>query len=214
MLFDVNTSALRENVVEKDVLGYAMERSPIFLNLCRSDTFKKQFTITLMDLANETFSMRNAEPVIEEWLALMTEPMEVHLRRFYGEENLYLFDREVADIRAFLEQRKPYAAQYLKEDFELEGVLAPVTLETTDASAGCITLNTVTPTFDGQGKWEGEYFTDCPITLSVAVGDGYRFAGWEIVTAQGKETVAETTLELEIPETGLRVKAVFEEEGT
>lgn len=211
MLFDVNTSALRENVVEKDVLGYAMERSPIFLNLSRSDAFKKQFTLTLMDLANETFSMRNAEPVIEDWLALMTEPMEVHLRRFYGEENLCLFDEEVADIRAFLEQRKPYAAQYLKEDFKLEGVLSPVALETTDVSAGCITLNTITPTFDEQGKWEGEYFTDYPITLSVTVGDGHRFAGWEIVTAQGKETIAETTVELEIPETGLWVKAVFEE---
>lgn len=209
MLFDVNTSALRENVVEKDVLGLCLERSPAFRSLCRSDAFKKQFTLTFMDLANETFSAENTEPVIEAWLALMTEPMEVHLRRFYGEESLYRFDEEVADIRAFLERRKPYAAQHLKEQFGLEGVPAPVEIEITDALAGRISLNTVTPTFDGQGKWRGEYFTDYPITLSATANEGYRFVGWEITGGQETDIITETSLELEIPETGLHIKAVF-----
>lgn len=210
MLFDVNTSALRENVVEKDVLAHTMERSPVFHNLCQSDAFKKQFTITLMDLANETFSERNTEPVIEKWLALMKEPTETHLRRFYGEESLHRFDEEVADIRAFLEHRKPYAVKYLKENFGLEGVSAPVEIETTNVLAGRIVLNTITPTFDGQGEWKGEYFTDYPVTLSVAVNEGYRFVGWEISKGQEKETSMETSLELEVPENGLRLRAVFE----
>lgn len=214
MLFDVNTSSLREKSVEEDVLRYAMERSPAFFNLCQSDAFKKQFTLTFMDLANETFSVENTEPMIKEWLALMREPMAVHLTRFYGRESLYRFDEEVEDIRAFLERRKPFAAQYLKENFELEGVLAPVEVEVTDGSAGCIVLNTITPTFDGQGKWTGEYFTDYPITLSATVNEGYRFAGWEVGTGQEKETIAEASLELEIPKTGLHLRAVFEEEGT
>ena len=34
-----------------------------------------------------------------------------------------------------------------------------------DMAAGQITLNTITPTFDEQGKWKGEYFTDYPITI-------------------------------------------------
>ena len=88
--------------MEKDVLALTMERSPAFRNLCQSDAFKEQFTVTLMDLANETFSVENTEPVIEEWLALMRAPMEVHLRRFYGEEGLYHFDEEVEDIRTFI----------------------------------------------------------------------------------------------------------------
>lgn len=41
-----------------------------------------------MDLANETFSERNTEPVIEDWLAVMRGSPEAHLRRFYGEESL------------------------------------------------------------------------------------------------------------------------------
>lgn len=214
MLFDVNSGSLREAVVEKDVLALTMERSPAFRNLCQSDAFKEQFTVTLMDLANETFSVENTEPVIEEWLALMRAPMEVHLRRFYGEEGLYHFDEEVEDIRTFIKSRRPYAAQHLKENFGLEGALASVEIETTDISAGEIILNTIAPTFDGQGKWKGEYFTDYPITLSVMVKEGYRFAGWEITAGQEKETISEASPQLEVPEGGLHIKAVFEKEGS
>lgn len=214
MLFDVNTSSLRERVVEEDVLKLAMTRSPAFYNVCQSDTFKKQFTLTFMDFANETFSVQNTEPVIEDWLGLMREPMEVHLSRFFGRDSVYRLDEEVADLQAFLRRRKPYAAQYLKENFELEGELAPVEIEMTDPGAGRIVLNTITPTFDGQGKWRGEYFTDYPITLSVAAGEGYRFAGWEITDGEESSLVTETLVELEIPNDGLYIKAVFEEEGT
>lgn len=214
MLFDVNTSSLREEVVEKDVLKHARKSSPAFYNLCQSDVFKKQFTLTLMDFANETFSVENTEPLIEEWLALMREPLEAHLTRFFGDRILYRLDEEVADIRMFLKRRKPYVAQHLKENFGLKGQLVPVELETTDLDAGHILLNTITPTFDGQRKWRGEYFTDYPITLSVTAGEGFRFAGWEITDGQEKKMVTETSVELEIPNDGLYIKAVFEEEGT
>ncbi len=214
MLFDVNTSALREEVMKDDTLGSTIKSNSAFCNLCQSDAFKKEFSLTLMDLANETFSVENTERVIREWLALMREPMEAHLRRFYGEEGVYRFDEEVADIRAFIKGRKPYAAQYLEENFGLEGCLATVKLEMSDTAAGQITLNTITPTFDGQGKWKGEYFTDYPITISATANEGYRFAGWEISAGQGMETIEGTSLELEIPENGLCVRAVFEKEGS
>lgn len=213
MLFDVNTSSLREKMVEEDTLGSALRNSPAFYNLCQSDAFKKQFTLTFMDLANETFSVENTEPVIEDWLTLMTEPMAVHLTRFYGKENLYRFDEEVADVRMFIQRRKPYAAQYLKENFGLEGTLASVELETINAAGGDVVLNTIMPTFDGQGKWQGEYFTDYPVTLSVTVNEGYRFAGWEVTARQEKKRITDASLELEIPETGLHIRAVFEKEA-
>lgn len=214
MLFDVNSASLQEKLVEEDTLGYVLEKSQIFRNISQSDAFKEQFTVTFMDLANETFSVGNTEPVIEDWLALMREPMEVHLRRFYGEDGVCRFDEEVADIRAFIQHRRLYAEQFLKDNFGLEGVPAPVEIETTDASAGHITLNTISPTFDGQGKWEGEYFTDYPITLSATADEGYCFAGWEITAGQDKGTIVETSLELEMPKNGIHIKAVFEKEGT
>ena len=212
MLFDLNTSSFDIDCVESDTLGYTMEHSPVFNNLCRSDGFREAFSVTLMDFANEIFSPANTEPLISGHLALMSEPLDVHLTRFFGAGRSFGPEEEMERIRSFLANRKPYIVRYLKEDFGLEGVTAPVEIETTDAAAGSVVLNTITPTFDGQGKWQGEYFTDYPITLSVTVNEGYRFAGWEVDAGEGCGSVSETSLQLEIPEYGLYIKAVFEVE--
>lgn len=212
MLFDVNTSSFDVELVGEDSLKWVLDRSPAFANLCSSEQFREAFCTTIMDFANEVFSPANTEPLMEQHLAFMKEPLERNLDRFFGRDYSGSPEEEMADIGKFLANRKPYIEEQLKENFGLEGEAVSVGLETTDASAGSITLNSITPTFDEQGKWEGEYFTDYPVTLSAAVNEGCSFVGWEIVTAQGKETIAETTLELEIPEEGVHVKAVFEGE--
>lgn len=212
MLFDVNTSSLEAGIVGDDTLAFAMEHSAPFRNLCRSDAFREDFTVTLMDLANEIFSPVHTEPLIANHLNLMTEPVDAHLKRFFGSDQPYRLEDEMTDIRSFLADRKGYIAEYLKEDFGLEGDLATVEVETTDAAAGSVALNTITPTFDEKGKWQGEYFTDYPITVSAKAGEGWRFAGWEIDAGEGHERIAEEAVELEIPESGLFVKAVFEKE--
>lgn len=61
---------------------------------------------------------------------------------------------------------------------------------------------------------EGGIFYGLSDYHSAAANEGYRFAGWEISAGQEKETIAETSLELEIPVNGLHVKAVFEREGS
>lgn len=142
----------------------------------------------------------------------MTEPIDVHLKRFFGSDQPYRLEDEMTNIRTFLANRKACITGYLKEDFGLEGVLAPVRIETTDTAAGSVVLNTITPTFDEQGKWQGEYFTDYPITVSASAGEGWRFAGWEVDAGESHEYLAEASVKLSIPESGLSIKAVFEKE--
>ncbi len=212
MLFDVNTSSLDSASVGTDTLAFTTEHSAAFANLCRSDTFKEEFSVTLMDLANEVFSPVHTEPLIAAHLDLMTEPVDVHLKRFFGSDLPYRMEDEMENIRTFLANRKGYMAGYLKEDFGLEGDLAVVDIEISDTAAGNVVLNTITPTFDEQGKWQGEYFTDYPVSLTAAASEGYYFAGWEVESAQRRESFGEASLELSIPESGLTVKAVFEKE--
>lgn len=212
MLFDVNTGSFDTEHMASDTLGYAMEYSPIFHNLCQSDEFKEAFSVTLMDFANEIFSPTNTDPLISGHLDGMAETLDVHHTRFFGQDYAFRLEEEMANIKTFLENRKSYMMGYLKADFGLEGVPAPVRIETTDARAGGVVLNTITPTFDEEGKWQGEYFTDYPVTVSVTVNEGYRFAGWEVDAGEGYESAGEMSLELEVPETGLSIKAVFEEE--
>lgn len=212
MLFDVNTSSLEKVEVASDTLAYTMEHSPLFKNLCQSDAFKEAFSITLMDFANEIFSPANTEPLISGHLDLMSEPLDIHHIRFFGSNYAFELEQEMENIGDFLANRKSFIIGHLKENFGLEGMPAPVKIEMTDADAGSVLLNTITPTFDGQGRWQGEYFTDYPITLSVTVNEGYRFAGWEVDAGEGCESVGGPSLELKIPESGLNIKAVFEEE--
>lgn len=215
MLFDVNTSSFDTEHIASDTLGYTMEHSPVFANLCRSDEFREAFSITLMDFANEIFSPANTKPLISRHLDLMSEPLEVHLDRFFGSGHSGSPEDEMANISNFLANRRFYITGHLKENFGLEGVPAAVEIETTDPAAGSVALNTIKPTFDGQGRWRGEYFTDYPVVLTVTVNEGYRFAGWEVDGAQGCGHIGDTALQLELPETGLYIKAVFEveEEG-
>lgn len=209
ILYDVNET-MTVDLTSADTLLRTLYASPMLDNLCRNENFKKQFIITFMDLVNTSFSNKTVDSVISEYVDLMEPPMNVHLKRFYGTENAPDFLDAVADVQNFLDNRKPYIVQYLKDDFDLAGVPASVEIEINDPAAGSIVLNTIEPSFDSDGKWNGEYYTDYPITLVASANDGYRFVRWEITDSIQKETLTEDTIETDISEQGISIKAVFE----
>lgn len=204
MLFDVNLYALTSELIDADTMSITMERS-YFNNLCQNDDFKKQFTITFMDLANTTFSSENVNSIISEYLQLMEEPIKVHMKRFFGSDDISQFRAEVADIRDFFDHRRPYIVQYLKDDLNLAGSLAPVTLEINDPAAGSIILNTVHLSFEDAKTWHGEYYTDYPITITAVANDGYRFVRWENAVSSQNDSI-----EVNLDESGICIKAIFE----
>lgn len=211
MLFDLNSSgSLSPDLPDKDTISSTMDKSAMFCNLCQNENFKKRFTVTFMDIINTSFTSENIDAIISDYVALMEEPMDTHFKRFFGERNNLDFLGEVADIQDFLDNRRPYIVKYLKDDFGLSGTLAPVELEINDPVSGSIVLNTVEPSFDLDGKWSGEYYTDYPITLTASANEGYRFVRWEITDALKNEAMDEEAIELPIPESGISIKAIFE----
>ena len=210
MLFDVNSDALTTNLIDADTLAYVMYKSPTFKNLCQNADFKRQFATTLMDIANTSFAKEKVDTAISGYIDLMTEPMGVHRKRFFGESDEQLFLDAVSDVQYFLDNRKPCIVQYLKDDFGLTGVPASVDIVINEPAAGSIILNTIELSFNANGKWSGEYYTDYPIALSAAANEGYRFVGWEITNAAQKETLTENTIETYISEQGITIKALFE----
>lgn len=207
MLYDVNSASLTESLAQMDTLSYTMDMSPIFHSLCQSEEFKRQFTLTFMDLANTCFSKENVEESIGNAVGLMAEPMKVHNKRFFGSENEELFLNTVADIQIFLDNRKQYIAQYLKEDFGLTGSLSWIEVEINDADAGRVIVNTAEIPFHEKTSWRGEYFTDYAITLTAEAKEGYRFVGWE---NNGELVSEEESISIDLAEEGALRKAVFE----
>lgn len=214
MLFDVNSGALSSNLIDSNTIASARLRSrhsEVFNNLCQNPDFQKQFVITFMDLANTTFARERVDAIVQECTELMTEPMQVHRKRFWGSEDTTVFLDAVADVQNFLDCRRPYIVQYLKEEFGLTGSLASVALEVNDTAAGKVVLNTIEPPFDENGKWSGEYYTDYPITLTASANEGYRFVAWEVKDARQTKVIQEEKIELPVSEGGMSVKAIYEE---
>lgn len=207
MLFDVNSGTLTQGLTSADTIATTMETSSMFRNLCQSEEFKRQFTLTFMDIANTCFAKENVDEVIEEVANLLAEPMKVHNRRFFGTENEESYWNAVSDVQIFLDNRKQYIVQYLKEDLGLTGSLVPVEVAVNDADAGRVTVNTAEISFRDGTNWRGEYFTDYPITLKAQADEGYRFIGWE--NAEGAIDEAESIV-VELSGEGVYRKAVFE----
>ena len=215
MLYDVNSGALSGELTAIDTISNTMNTSEMFCNLCRNEDFKRQFVITFMDIVNTCFTSDRVDLAFSDYLATMSDPMSVHLKRFFAAEDNSKFLNAVEDIKYFLDNRKPYAVQYLKEDFGLTGNLALVEVGINDAVAGNIIINTAELTFDDSAKWNGEYFTDYPITLAAVANEGYKFVGWKQSNVADKETndtvlLEEENIELTFDEEGISIQAIFE----
>lgn len=204
ILYDVN-SALSPGGSAYDTLSHAGKFSAMFRNLCRNETFKRQFVITLMDLSNTIFSKENVDPVIAECIQEMDKPMSVHLKRFFSFDDNSRYLQEIAHIQRFFDERKPYVEQYVKEDLGLSGTAVPVTVEINDPAAGSIQVNTIRLTFENSSCWQGTYFTDYPVSLTAVPNAGYRFGGWE-----NDDFLEDAHIELELGSQAARVRAVFE----
>lgn len=179
ILYDVNTESLEYKDIEEDIIQICKDNDNIFRPLCKSDKFKKQFTNTMMDLANSNFSRESYEPVIsnirESWVPAMTNAA----RRFYNDYRVDDINAVVDDTEKFLDNRKSYIIDNLKEQF---GLHESYELYVEPSLYGQIMVNTIT--VDNSKEWEGTYFTDYDIVLKAQPDEGYQFDKWII---DGKE---------------------------
>ncbi len=205
LMFDVNSGALKSESVDWDIVRMTMDNSRMFNNLCQNEDFKRQFVISFMDIINTSFADERVNSMISDHLALMSDAMNVHLKRFIGVEESQMFQEAVADVQFFMNNRTAYVKQHLKNNFGLSGNPATLNVEVNYAGAGKIIVNTANITFDETTQWCGEYYTDYQVTLKAVPEEGYRFVGWENAVISDEETIV-----IDMREEGVFVKAVFE----
>ena len=212
LLYDVDYSAGVDAYTNFDVdalLGdmpysdFTAADDTLFKSLCANESFRKQFVNTFMDLVNTSFDKENVLPLIDEYNALLSEPMQASMERFEYEgffESVMTLD----SMRTFYENRYPYAVTYLAWYFGLSSVKT-LQVENTLPEGGTVQLNTVTLDFARGNVWTGEYFMEYPVSLEAVPNEGYRFAGWSGGISSEKEKV-----EVYMPEDGITIQAVFE----
>lgn len=201
--------------------------SDLFKNAMNSDTFKRQFATTFMDMANENFDADKVEAVIDELSAEYHDMTVDTLDRFepkdavqnpggfpnwggnWGggqqQDNESIFQTEVTAIKNFYRDRNRNVTEQLRNTCGLRGNKVNITLSN-DSQKGNIILNTISPTFTS-GKWNGTYYNDYPITLTAKPLAGYAFSHWE--TSDGK-TINTSTTEVTLS-SDITITAVYTE---
>lgn len=213
--------------------------TPLMSNLIGNETFRRQFALTFMDMANKNFSYGDVHDKLYEMAAVYVAPMEKSYHRFNG--GVYTSDtfwENIGVIDTFYEKRPDYVVPDFAEALGLSGKTGEVILQAvamTDASEMTIMSETTSVSesrsgLSGQtaasgqggtirlntitpdlkdGEWRGSYFTDFPVTATAVPAEGYRFVGWQGTYESGEETI-----EAAVTGEGICLRAVFAPEET
>ena len=185
--------------------------SPPMTTLMANESFRRQFVLTFLDMANENFRAETVSRQINDILEQQASWNAKSAERWEPDHTYdsTAFQEEAEFIRDFFLHRFNAIVPCLAEHFSLSGELATITLSSDDPQAGSLTLNTISPSLEN-GSWTGQYYTDYPVTLNACPAEGYRFTGWEItggVLEEGTGSSPSITLSLEGG--GVDVKACF-----
>lgn len=125
----------------------------LFSSFKNSERFRERFVTSFMDMLNNNFSEANMEMVLEK----------------YG------YDLDWGN--EFFRLRPSYAVKHLADEFELKGTINPIKITVDDPEGGKVQINTSIIDLSS-GSWDGEYFSDYPITITAYPNEGYVFKGW------------------------------------
>lgn len=183
LLYDIDHAAIGAAPESTDFSEFSIiSTNRFYWALRTNEHFRKQFVLTAMDMMNSTFCLKEVEAALREW----------DLDLSYGDD--------------YFLKRPPYMMESLIREFGLSGTVGNVLLSVNNESAGKVYINTIEAEFS-QGEWNGQYFTDYPVTVTAVANPGYRFIGW-----YGDVETAENSIEVAVFENGIALEAVFEKE--
>ncbi len=204
MLFDLDVSLLPNDEDNPSWMEeYPLLAEPVVKSFLANEEFRKQFCLSFMDIANTTYAYGRVHEKLMDWKETYGPQTVKSHQRFFDEGfTLETFDSYIADIDHFFKNRFDFAMEGLAETFDLKGSLEPLAVRNNTPEGGYVTVNTATL---DHGDWQGQYFTDYPISLTAIPKEGYRFAGW-----QGDAAGLDPSLKLTLPPGGIQLEAVFE----
>ncbi|MGE5811913.1 MAG: CotH kinase family protein, partial [Ignavibacteria bacterium] len=177
----------------------------IFRRLFENKEFQREFVNRMADFLNTSFKEDFTAAKLSEMENLFRPEMPAHIQRWAlegGIQSLNSWDNELAKVEEFIEKRQTFIREHLIDEFNLGGA-DEINLNVNITNAGRIKVNTIVV---DSFPWQGTYFNDVPIEISVLPNRGFRFAGWSgIEPSQQNQSSLTITINSE-----LNLTAVFE----
>jgi hypothetical protein len=107
---------------QKSLLKNAINRDAIFASLVENKDFVAALNKQLLVLAKDTFSSEKVDAFVDDYKALMAEPMVLNYQRFMGnDKTLEDFIQGCDDTKVFFHKRQKYILkQYGRNGYELQ----------------------------------------------------------------------------------------------
>ena len=193
--------------------GYLDDRP--MTTLMKNEDFRRQFVLTFMDMANENFRADRVLALLNEIEKEYSAWADISWKRWNANPQDKTFSEQIEELRLFFENRFDYIVPCLAEHFGLEGELVSLSLsaraESQDASlkSAAIALNTLTLDVGSEG-WQGQYYTDYPITLEAQDAGGLEFIRWEIEGGTILEgSISSPSIQVQLEE-DTQIRAVYQ----
>lgn len=149
----------------------------IFRKLFENREFQNDFINRMADFMNTNFKEDVAQYKLNEMENLFRPEMPAHIKRWAPEggiPSMNSWENEIAKVKEFIEKRQTFIRQHLSDEFDLGGS-DKINLNVNLTGACRIKVNTI---IVDSFPWEGTYFNDVPIKISVLPNPGFRFARW------------------------------------
>ena len=155
----------------------------MFLNLLNNTEFRNAFINRTADLLNSEFREYRIRAKLDS-MAEIIEP-EIAAQHERWEGSVPNWEESLDVVRDFIIKRPDNLRAHYAEYFELSGY-ETIELNTNMKNAGMFKINSLNI---NQLPWQGIYFKDVPVTITVIPADGYEFAGWSDNSLPNEETV-------------------------
>ena len=191
-------------------MGFGMgggSLSGAFSALMKNETFRQQFELSFMDMANYNFDTNKTTAAINYYKGFKQQILDTY-KRFPSSKHTHneqTFEQDYQLLETFYNTRYSNVTSQMKNYMSLTGSLANVTVNN-DGSKGSLQLNTI-KFDDSMSTWSGKYFTDYPVTVKAMAKEGYEFDHWEVSGANVSNTYSD---EITVPVSeGVSIRAVY-----
>lgn len=212
ILFDMDISTAHQgfnsasaNSFGSKILLDSIRMVGILRAFLENESFKNYFINRYADLTNSSFREENLVAEVIRSRDEIDEEMKTHLPK-WGKTYDRWYDVQMPKLIKFANERPAYARQFVMEYFDLASE-DQIEISTYPENNADIKINSISIGKESL-PWDGHYFNDIPIEISVDPEQEEEFSHWEIISNNQLITSLDYPLVIH-PSEGDQIKAIF-----